>query len=187
VRGRLSFYHPQEVEDIEALAESEFAAIPKASLQAWPKNSEPFDSYGILPGGPSGCVPVPGDRRGTADPRAAGFAKEIAAASFEKLKTFKNSEHMAYLKRKLGDYYSEAPNGASPAAWGGVTRERGGHWICPRSRPQLSLWMVSATLLTELQWIKKRFPNRFRDQSSWLHPSGFSLDRDICYDVRHDI
>ncbi len=35
---------------------------------------------------------------------------------FGKLNAFKNWEHMAYLKLKLGEWYCEAPNGASPAA-----------------------------------------------------------------------
>ena len=34
-----------KVEDIKALAESEFAAIPKAPLQACPKISKPFAAY----------------------------------------------------------------------------------------------------------------------------------------------
>jgi hypothetical protein len=57
-----------KVEDVEALAESEFAAIPEASLPACPKNSRPFVSY------MAGLVAVSPYRRCTADPRAAGFA-----------------------------------------------------------------------------------------------------------------
>jgi hypothetical protein len=41
----LSFYHRPKVEVIEALAESEFAAIPEASLQACPKISKLFIAY----------------------------------------------------------------------------------------------------------------------------------------------
>ena len=41
----LSFYHRPKVEVIEALAESELAAIPEASLQACPKISKLFIAY----------------------------------------------------------------------------------------------------------------------------------------------
>ncbi len=58
------------VEDVEALAESEFAAIPEASLPACPKNSRPFQVVSYM----AGLVAVSPYRRCTADPRAAGFA-----------------------------------------------------------------------------------------------------------------
>jgi hypothetical protein len=41
----LSFYHRPKVEDIEAHAESKFAAIPEASLPACPKISKLFIAY----------------------------------------------------------------------------------------------------------------------------------------------
>ena len=41
----LSFYHRPKVEVIKALAESEFAAIPEASLPACPKIFKLFIAY----------------------------------------------------------------------------------------------------------------------------------------------
>jgi hypothetical protein len=116
----LSFYHRPKVQDVEALAESEFATIPEASLPACPIISKAFVSY------LAGSVAVSPYRRGTADPRATGFAEEVAAARFGKLNPFKNSEHMAYLKRKLGERCHEAPNGAIPAARTGDEEDKGG-------------------------------------------------------------
>ena len=54
--------------DMEALAESEFAAIPEASLPACAKISKPFVSY------LAGLMVVSPYRCGTVNPRAAGFA-----------------------------------------------------------------------------------------------------------------
>jgi hypothetical protein len=96
----LPLYHRPNVEDMEALAESEFAAMPEASLPACPKISKPLVACLV------GLVAMSPYPRGTADPRAARFAREVATASFEKLDVFKNSEHMAYLKRKLGELCS---------------------------------------------------------------------------------
>ena len=60
----------------EALAESEFAVIPEASLQACLKTSKLFIAY------LEGFVAVSPHRRagGTADPRATGFVEEVSAA-----------------------------------------------------------------------------------------------------------
>jgi hypothetical protein len=82
------------VEVIEALAESEFATIPEASLPACPKIFKLFIAY------LEGFVAVFSHRRagGTADPRAVGFAEEVSAAAFVRLNTFKNAEHMAGLE-----------------------------------------------------------------------------------------
>jgi hypothetical protein len=63
---------------------------------------------------------------GTADPRAASLTEEVAAATFGKLNAYKNSEHIANLKRKLGEWYREAPNGASPGARTGDEEDEGG-------------------------------------------------------------
>jgi hypothetical protein len=106
----LSFYHHPKVEDVEALARSKFAAIPEASLPACPIISKAFFSYlaGQVALSPYLCC--------TTYPSAAGFAEKAAAATFSKLNTFKNWEHMAHLKLKLGEWHCEAPNGASPAA-----------------------------------------------------------------------
>ncbi len=86
----LSFYHCPKVEDVEALAESEFVASPEASLPACPTISKAFVSY------LAGLVAVSPYQRCTADPHAAGFAEEVAAATFGKLNALKNSENMAY-------------------------------------------------------------------------------------------
>jgi hypothetical protein len=51
----------------------------------------------------AGLVAVSQHRCVTTDPYAAGFAEEVAAAVLEKLNEFKNAEHMAYLKCKLGE------------------------------------------------------------------------------------
>jgi hypothetical protein len=112
----VSFYHRPKV---EALAESEFEVIPEP---ARPKNSKPFLSYltGLVAMSPYLvylCY--------TYNPRATGFAEEVAAAMFDKLNAFKNSEHIAYMKDKLGEWHSKAANGASPAAREGNQGERG--------------------------------------------------------------
>jgi hypothetical protein len=84
----------------EALAESEFAVIPEASLPACPKISKLFIAY------LKGIVSIFSHQRagGTADPRAAGFTEEVSAAAFVRLNAFKNAEHMAYVKHTLGKW-----------------------------------------------------------------------------------
>jgi hypothetical protein len=84
-RCQLQYHQRPKVEDVEAVAESEFAAaIPDASLPACSKISKAFVSY------LAGLVAVSPYRRGTADPRAAGFAEEVAAATFGKLHAYKS-------------------------------------------------------------------------------------------------
>jgi hypothetical protein len=80
----LSFYHRPKVEVIEALAESELEVIPEASLQACPRISKLSIAY------LEGFVAVFSHRRagGTADPRAAGFAKEVSATHSRTLSTW---------------------------------------------------------------------------------------------------
>jgi hypothetical protein len=78
-------------------AEPQSPAYPEASLPASPKISKLFIAY------LEGFVAVFPHRHagGTADHRAAGFAKEVSAAAFVRLNTFKNAEHMAYVKHTL--------------------------------------------------------------------------------------
>ena len=108
----LSSMHRSRVEDIEALAESEFDAIAEspsgAALPACPKISKTFVAY------LEGLVVVPPYNRGTADPRASGFAEEVAADAFDKLNAVKKSDYMAFLKRKLREWYRAAPKGPGP-------------------------------------------------------------------------
>jgi hypothetical protein len=116
----LSFYHRPKVEVIEALADSEFAAIPEAFLPACPKISKPELFIAYL----EGFVAVCPHRRvgGTADPRAAGFAEE--AAAFVRLNTFKNQERGAHgLREAHAREMGEGPNGISPAARRGDEQE----------------------------------------------------------------
>ena len=77
----VSFYHCSTVEDIEALAESEFAVIARTSLQAYSKNFKLFDAY------LEGLVAVAQYRSGTASgyPHAAGYTEEVAGEAFESL------------------------------------------------------------------------------------------------------
>jgi hypothetical protein len=91
----MSFYHRSTVKDIQILAESEFAAIAKISLPACL-----FVAY--LRGLVAMAASMAPYRRGTADPRAAGFTEEVSGEDLEKPNMVKKSEHMDFLKRKLG-------------------------------------------------------------------------------------
>ena len=53
--------------------------------------------------------------RGTADPRAQGFAENVAAEAFDRLNAVKKADYMDFLKRKLGEWYRAAPKGLRPA------------------------------------------------------------------------
>jgi hypothetical protein len=75
----VSFYHRSTVEDLEALAESEFAVIARTSLQAYPKKFKLFVAY------LEGLVAVAQYRSGTAYPHAAGYTEEVAGEAFESL------------------------------------------------------------------------------------------------------
>jgi hypothetical protein len=74
-RCQLQYHQRPKVEDVEALAESEFAAIPDASLPACSKISKAFVSY------LSGLVAVSPYRRGTADPRVCYAAGSTAGGA----------------------------------------------------------------------------------------------------------
>ena len=74
-------YHRLTVEDIEPLAESEFAAIARTSLLACLKISKLFVAYWRPV---EGLVAVALYRHCTTDPRAAGYAEEVAAEAFER-------------------------------------------------------------------------------------------------------
>ena len=104
----MSFYHRSKVEDIEALAESEFAAIDD-SAPACPKISKHLVAY------MEGLVAVAPYLRGTADPSAQGFAEAVAAEAFDRLNAVKKAQYMDFLKRKLGEWYRAAPKGLRPA------------------------------------------------------------------------
>ena len=53
--------------------------------------------------------------RGTADPRATGYAEEVASDAFDKLNVIKKAPFKTYLKRKLGEWYRAAPKGPATA------------------------------------------------------------------------
>jgi len=103
----LSFLHRSRVEDIEALADAEYDAIPESASgdaqPSCPKISKTFVAY------LEGLVVVAPYHRGTADPRASGYAEEVAADAFEKLDAIKRAPFKNYLKRKLGEWYRAAP------------------------------------------------------------------------------
>ena len=118
-----SFYDRSRVEDIEALAKSEFseiAASPSGNGQpAVPKISKHFVAH------LEGLVAVAPYARGTADPRATGLAKAVADAVFNQLNKARKKDYMDFLKRKLGEWYRAAVlrhrRGAQPG-----TRQEGG-------------------------------------------------------------
>jgi hypothetical protein len=49
---------------------------------------------------------------GPVDSRAKGVAEAVAAAALSDLNQLANEPYMAYLKHKLGEWYSEAPRPA---------------------------------------------------------------------------
>ena len=51
----------------------------------------------------------------TADPRASGYAEEVAVDAFGKLNAVSKKDFMPYMKRKLGDWYRAAPKGPETA------------------------------------------------------------------------
>ena len=46
---------------------------------------------------------------GPFDPRVKGIVEQAATQAFNNLNRLKNEPYMAYLKRKLGEWYREAP------------------------------------------------------------------------------
>ena len=109
----LSHLHRSRVEDIEALAEAEYDAIPEsasgAAQPSCPKISKTFIAY------LEGLVVVAPYHRGTADPRASGYAEEVAVDAFDKLNAVSKKDFMPYMKRKLGEWYRAAPKGPETA------------------------------------------------------------------------
>jgi hypothetical protein len=109
----LSSFRRSTAGDVETLAESEFAEIAESSsgpaLPACPKISKTFVAY------LEALVAVAPYHRGTADPRAIGYAEDVAADAFDKLNAVKKSDYMAFLKRRLGEWYRGAPKGLGPA------------------------------------------------------------------------
>ena len=85
----MSFYHRTSVEDVEALAQSEYSAIAESpsgrALHAVPKISKLLVAY------LQGLVAVSPYFRGTADPRASGYAEEVATDAFDKLNVIKKA------------------------------------------------------------------------------------------------
>lgn len=108
----MSFYHRTSVEDVEALAKSEYSAIAESpsgrALHAVPKISKLLVAY------LQGLVAVSPYFRGTADPRAAGFAEEVAVQTFDRLNKVTKKDYMDFLQRKLGEWYRGAPKAAVP-------------------------------------------------------------------------
>ena len=117
-----SFYDRSRVEDIEALAKSEFseiAASPSGNGQpAVPKISKHVVAY------LEGLVAVPPYARCTADPRATGLAEGVADAVFDQLNKARKKDYMNFLKRKLGEWYRAALQGV--LSQGPVWREEEG-------------------------------------------------------------
>ena len=84
------------LEDIEAFAESEFAAIaesPSGPALLAAGVSENFPDLRCLPGGPGSCGPLPSRHRRPSPSRASGLAEEVAADAFNAVK---KSDYMAF-------------------------------------------------------------------------------------------
>ena len=78
-----------------------------AALKAVPKLSKHLVAY------MEGLLAVSPYVNGPFDSRAKGVAEAVAAAALSDLNQLANEPYMAYLKRKLGEWYSEAPRPAS--------------------------------------------------------------------------
>ena len=95
------------VEDIESLAESQYLSIPGSKsggpLKAVPKISKNLVAY------LEGLLAVSPYASGAFDPRAKGVAEAAAMEALTALNKHTNEAYMSYLKRKLGDWYREAP------------------------------------------------------------------------------
>ena len=98
------------VEDIESLAESQYVSIPASksgpALKAVPKISKPLVAY------LEGLLAVSPFANGYFDSRAKGVAELAAAEGLKNLNELSNERYMQYLKRKLGEWYREAPRPA---------------------------------------------------------------------------
>jgi hypothetical protein len=98
------------VEDIETLAESQYPSVQAtksgAALKAVPKLSKHLVAY------MEGLLAVSPYVNGPFDSRAKGVAEAVAAAALSDLNQLANEPYMAYLKRKLGGWYREAPRPA---------------------------------------------------------------------------
>ena len=77
-----------------------------AALKAVPKLSKHFVAY------MEGLLAVSLYVNGPFDSRAKGVAEAVAAAALSDLNQLANEPYMAYLKRKLGEWYREAPRPA---------------------------------------------------------------------------
>jgi len=98
------------VEEVEHLAESQYLSIAAsksgAALKAIPKISKHLVAY------MEGLVAVSPYKDGPFDSRAKGVAEHAATEAFNNLNKIKNEPYMDYLKRKLGEWYREAPQPA---------------------------------------------------------------------------
>ena len=96
-----------EVTVVEHLAESQYLSIAAsksgAALKAIPKISKHLVAY------MEGLVAVSPYQDGPFDSRAKGVAEHTSAEAFNLLNKLNNEPYMAYLKRKLGEWYREAP------------------------------------------------------------------------------
>jgi len=97
-------------EKVEQLAESQYLSIAAsksgAALKAIPKISKHLVAY------MEGLVAVSPYKDGPFDSRAKGVAEHAATEAFNNLNKIKNEPYMDYLKRKLGEWYREAPQPA---------------------------------------------------------------------------
>ena len=95
------------VEEVEQLAESQYLSIAAsksgALKNAIPKISKHLVAY------MAGLVAVSPYKNGPFDSRAKGVAEHAATEAYNQLNKLKNEPYMAYLKRKLGEWYREAP------------------------------------------------------------------------------
>jgi hypothetical protein len=170
------------VEDIEALAESEFAVIAKTSLQACPNVSKLLVAY------LKDLLAVAPYRRGIADPRAKVFTQEVARHSTS------SRRHMAFLKRKLRNGTVGIQKGwaRQPEQHGGRTTTSRQHWSRQRSRSSRPLRKQRMA-----QWCKqldsqiKHGLNVSRADFA-IETAGSTNQNSarmyhVCHDVHHDI
>jgi hypothetical protein len=105
----MSVLSRDSVEDIETLAESQSSSVQAtksgAALLAVPKLSKHLVAY------MEGLLAVSPYVNGPFDSRAKGVSDAVAAAALSDLNKLANEPepYMAYLKRKLGEWYRKAP------------------------------------------------------------------------------
>jgi hypothetical protein len=139
----LSFDHCPMVarQEIEPVAESDFAVVAKTSLPACQIISKLLFAYLEGPG----LLAVAPCRlgRGTADHRAAVITKKVAGEAFYKLNVVKKKEHTVFLKHMLwngtvGLHSTKGvrpPPGRQQHGLRGRTTTSRPHRSCPQSLP----------------------------------------------------